>query len=139
MSWVSKSCRIAPWAEVFWRAPSVRGAVATDDLRGPDPRLHGDNVQRNLALVAALEEMATARGATPAQLALAWLLAQGDDVVPIPGVEKRELLRQNLGAVGLEFRVDELAALDRAFAPGVASGNPDATLLRKGTGVDRPR
>jgi aryl-alcohol dehydrogenase-like predicted oxidoreductase len=110
-------------------------AVGADDLRGPDPRLHGENLQRNLALVAALEELAGARGSTPAQLALAWLLAQGDDVVPIPGVEKRELLRQNLGALRIELSDDELTGLNGTFAPGVASGNPDATLLREGVAL----
>jgi aryl-alcohol dehydrogenase-like predicted oxidoreductase len=110
-------------------------ALGADDLRGPDPRLQGDNLRRNLTLVEALEELAAAKDATPAQLALAWLLAQGDDVVPIPGVEKRELLLQNVGAVRVELTPDELARLDRTFAPGVASGNPDATLLRQGVAL----
>jgi aryl-alcohol dehydrogenase-like predicted oxidoreductase len=111
--------------------------LSSDDLRGPDPRLHGDNLRRNLALVAALEELAAAKRATSAQMALAWLLAQGDDVVPIPGVEKRDLLRQNIEAVHLRLTRADLAWLDETFAPGVASGNPDATLLRDGVALVR--
>jgi aryl-alcohol dehydrogenase-like predicted oxidoreductase len=106
-------------------------AVGADDLRDADPRLKGDNLQRNLALVEALEQLAKANNATAAQLALAWLMAQGDDVVPIPGVERRDLLTQNLGALPLELSPDDLAFLEITFAPGVASGNPDATLLRQ--------
>jgi aryl-alcohol dehydrogenase-like predicted oxidoreductase len=113
------------------------GTIGADDLRGPDPRLHGDNLQRNLALVQMLEELAVARNATPAQLALAWLMAQGEDVVPIPGVERRQLLSENIKALRLELSAVDLARLDRTFSPGVASGNPDATLLREGVALTR--
>jgi aryl-alcohol dehydrogenase-like predicted oxidoreductase len=116
------------------REEEVLGA---DDLRGPDPRLHGDNLRRNLALVEALEDMAAAKGATPAQLALAWLMAQGEDVVPIPGVERRDLLRQNVKAVHLDLSGEDVARLERTFPPGVTSGNPDATLLRQGVALVR--
>jgi aryl-alcohol dehydrogenase-like predicted oxidoreductase len=108
--------------------------IAGEDLRGDDPRLHGDHLQRNLALLGVLDRLAGERGATPAQLALAWLLAQGNDVVPIPGVERRELLRQNVDACQIELSPDEVRLLDTTFAPGAASGDPDATLLR-GAGV----
>jgi aryl-alcohol dehydrogenase-like predicted oxidoreductase len=108
-----------------------QAAVGADDLREADPRLQGDNLQRNLALVEALEQLAQANDATAAQVALAWLIAQGDDVVPIPGVERRDLLTQNLAALQLELSPDDLAFLEATFAPGVASGNPDATLLRQ--------
>src|SRR5207249_2506332 len=100
-------------------------------LREADPRLQGDNLQRNLTLVEALERLAKSKSATAAQVAIAWLIAQGDDVVPIPGVERRDLLIQNLAALQLELTADDLAFLDSTFAPGVASGNPDATLLRE--------
>ncbi len=109
-------------------------SIGADDLRGPDPRLHGENLRRNLALVEVLDRLAETRNATPAQVALAWLLAQGRDVVPIPGVERRDLLRQNLGAVDVGLTADDLAHLDTAFALGTAAGNPDETLLR-GSGV----
>ena len=109
----------------------ANGAFGPDDLRGPDPRLHGDNLRRNLPLVEALEKLGADTGATPAQPALAWLRAQGDDVVPIPGVERRDLLRQNLGGVEFELSAEHLALLDATFTPGVAAGNPDATLLRE--------
>jgi aryl-alcohol dehydrogenase-like predicted oxidoreductase len=111
--------------------------LRADDLRGPDPRLHGDNLQRNLALVKVLEDLAAATNATPAQLALAWLMAQGDDVVPIPGVERRDLLRENIKALYLELSAADLARLDETFSPGVAAGNPDATLLRQGVALER--
>ena len=107
------------------------GTLAAGDLRGDDPRLHGQHLEHNLALLGVLEDIAADRDATPAQVALAWLLAQGDDVVPIPGVERRDLLRQNLGALDVELAPDDLARLDSSFAPGATSGNPDATLLRR--------
>jgi aryl-alcohol dehydrogenase-like predicted oxidoreductase len=110
-------------------------ALGSDDLRGPDPRLQGANLDRNLSLVDALDAMASRLDATPAQLALAWLMVQGPDVVPIPGVERRDLLRQNAGAVALSLSSDDLAFLDRTFAPGVTRGNPDATLLREGVAL----
>lgn len=114
-------------------------AIGAGDLRGPDPRLHGANLERNLALVAVLDQMAAKKGSsvTPAQLALAWLMAQGGDVVPIPGVEKRDLLRENVAAVGLELTPEDLDLLDTTFAPGVAAGNPDETLLRHGVALVR--
>jgi aryl-alcohol dehydrogenase-like predicted oxidoreductase len=113
-------------------------AVGPDDLREADPRLQGHNLQRNLALVEALERLAQGNNATAAQVAIAWLIAQGDDVVPIPGVERRDLLTQNLAALQVELSPDDLAFLEATFAPGVASGNPDATLLRQ-SNVDKER
>jgi aryl-alcohol dehydrogenase-like predicted oxidoreductase len=110
--------------------------IGSDDLRGPDPRLHGDNLRRNLMLVESLEKLGSDKGATLAQLALAWLVNQGDDVVPIPGVERRDLLRQNVNAFGVQMTPEDLSYLDQTFAPGIASGNPDATLLRGGSSVD---
>jgi aryl-alcohol dehydrogenase-like predicted oxidoreductase len=106
------------------------GALAPDDLRAPDPRLQGANLEHNLKLVAALERVAAVRDATPAQVALAWLMAQGPDVVPIPGMERRDLLAENFGALAVALTVEDLADLDATFAPGAAYGNADETLMR---------
>lgn len=114
-------------------AGSIRSerALAVDDVRGADPRLRGENLEKNLALLASLEKVAESYGASPAQVTLAWLMAQGPDVVPIPGVERRDLLKQNIEATQLVLAPQDMDHLGRLFAPGVAVGNPDATLLRE--------
>ncbi|WP_154654642.1 aldo/keto reductase [Solimonas variicoloris] len=103
---------------------------AADDYRRHSPRFQGENFARNLALVAKVEAMAAARGCTPAQLALAWVLAQDQDVIPIPGTKHRRYLDENLGALALSLGADELAALDAVFPPDAAAGAryPDAML-----------
>ncbi|GAA1691366.1 aldo/keto reductase [Kribbella yunnanensis] len=88
-----------------------------DDARRGLPRFSGENFQRNLDLVARVQELASARGITPGQLALAWLLAQGNDIVPIPGTKRRKYLSENLGALDVELTASELEALDAAFPP----------------------
>lgn len=93
-----------------------------DDMRRGLPRFSGENFQRNLDLVARVQELAAARGVTPGQLALAWLLAQGNDVVPIPGTKRRKYLAENLGAADITLTAEELAALDEAFPPEAVSG-----------------
>lgn len=105
-------------------------AIGDGDLRDADPRLHGENLKRNLSLVEALEQLGKTKNATPAQLALAWLVGQGGDVVPIPGMERRDLLFENVEALGIELSASDMDLLDSTFAPGIASGDPDATLLR---------
>src|SRR5205085_8146080 len=72
--------------------------LAEDDRRRNFPRFQGENLDKNVALVTRLEEMAKEKGCTPAQLALAWVLAQGDDIVPIPGTKRRKYLEQNVAA-----------------------------------------
>lgn len=83
--------------------------LAADDYRRHSPRFQGENFQKNLDLVARIEEMARRKGCTAAQLALAWVLAQGQDIVPIPGTKRREYLNDNLGALDVELTVDDLA------------------------------
>jgi aryl-alcohol dehydrogenase-like predicted oxidoreductase len=83
-----------------------------DDFRRHGPRFTGDNLSANLSLAAKVEEFAAEKGATPAQYALAWVLAQGDDVVPIPGTKRREYLEQNVGAVDVELTDDDLRRID---------------------------
>jgi aryl-alcohol dehydrogenase-like predicted oxidoreductase len=93
-----------------------------DDWRHSVPRFAPENFQRNLDLVEAVRGMAAEKGCTPAQLALAWLLAQGDDVVPIPGTKRRRYLQDNLGAVAVQLTADEVRRIDLALPPGSASG-----------------
>ncbi|WP_410788295.1 aldo/keto reductase [Kribbella sp. C-35] len=93
-----------------------------DDMRRGLPRFQGENFQRNLDLVAQVQSLAVAKGVTPGQLALAWLLAQGNDVAPIPGTKRRSYLAENLGAVDVSLSADELAALDEAFPPDAVAG-----------------
>ena len=90
-----------------------------DDWRRKNPRFQGEHFLRNLDLAAKVQELARAKRCTPAQLALAWLLSRGQDVVPIPGSTRAERVEENAGAVHIQLSQDELAALDR-LAPGVA-------------------
>ncbi|MEU8225906.1 aldo/keto reductase [Kribbella sp. NPDC048915] len=93
-----------------------------DDMRRGLPRFQGENFQRNLDLVAAVQSLAAAKGVTPGQLALAWLLAQGNDVAPIPGTKRRQYLAENLAAVDITLTAAELAELDAAFPPEAVAG-----------------
>ncbi|HSS38984.1 MAG TPA: aldo/keto reductase, partial [Polyangia bacterium] len=93
-----------------------------DDYRRQSPRFQGENFQKNLELVRRVAELAAARGATPAQLALAWLLARRPFVVPIPGSKRRRNLEENVKAVDLVLGAQDLAALEAAFPLGAASG-----------------
>jgi aryl-alcohol dehydrogenase-like predicted oxidoreductase len=95
---------------------------ADDDFRRHSPRFQGDNFTRNLELVDRVKELADRKQCTPGQLALAWLLAQGDHIVPIPGTKKRERLRENLGAVDVELSADELQLLDELAPAGSTAG-----------------
>lgn len=96
--------------------------LAVDDRRRAHPRFSPENLNRNLALVERLREMAQATGCTLPQLGLAWVLAQGPDVVPIPGAKRRRHLEENLGALDLVLTSADLAALDALMPPGVAAG-----------------
>jgi len=97
--------------------------LAADDWRRMTPRFQGENFDRNLALVDKVRELAAEKGVSPAQLALAWVLAQGDDVVPIPGTKKVGRLEENLGALDVELTADDLARIDAALPPGSTSGD----------------
>lgn len=93
--------------------------LAPDDWRRNNPRFQGDNFQKNLDLVAKVEQLATAKGSTPAQLALAWLLSRGEDIIPIPGSTRIERVRENAGATSVTLSADDIRSLD-ALAPTVA-------------------
>ncbi|HEY6524320.1 MAG TPA: aldo/keto reductase [Solirubrobacteraceae bacterium] len=94
------------------------------DFRRRGPRFTGDNLEANLKLAAKVAEIAEGKGCTPAQLALAWVLAQGDDIVPIPGTKRREYLEQNAGAVDVELTAEDLARID-AELPSAAGERYD--------------
>jgi aryl-alcohol dehydrogenase-like predicted oxidoreductase len=94
------------------------------DFRRHGPRFTGDNLDANLKLAAKVAEIAESKGCTPAQLALAWVLAQGDDIVPIPGTKRREYLEQNAAAVDVELSADDLARID-AELPSAAGERYD--------------
>jgi aryl-alcohol dehydrogenase-like predicted oxidoreductase len=102
--------------------------LAEDDFRKRHPRMSGENLDRNQALAGRVRELAEDRGCTPAQLALAWVLSRGDDVVPIPGTKRREYLEQNAAASELGLTEDELEELDEAFPPGAAAGDRYADM-----------
>ena len=93
-----------------------------DDYRRHSPRFQGDNFRKNLDLVSEIEAMAGEKGCTPAQLALAWLLAQGEDLVPIPGTKQRKRLQENVGAVDVRITAEDRARIDAILPPGAAAG-----------------
>ena len=93
-----------------------------DDYRRNTPRFQGENFQKNLDLVCRVEEIAKEKHCRPSQLALAWVLAQGDDIVPIPGTKRRKYLEENVEAVELKLSQTDLTRIDEVFPPDVASG-----------------
>ncbi|PNH86013.1 aldo/keto reductase [Arthrobacter sp. AFG20] len=95
---------------------------AADDFRRHSPRFQGENFTRNLQLVDRVKELADEKQCSPAQLALAWLLAQGEHIVPIPGTKKRERLAENLGAAAVELSAEDLGRLDELAPAGAAAG-----------------
>jgi aryl-alcohol dehydrogenase-like predicted oxidoreductase len=97
--------------------------LAPDDYRRQSPRFQGDNFQKNLELVRRVEEIAAQKGCRPAQLALAWVLAQGKDVVPIPGTKRRKYLEENIGALQVKLTPEDLRGIEEAAPRGVAAGH----------------
>jgi aryl-alcohol dehydrogenase-like predicted oxidoreductase len=93
-----------------------------DDYRRFSPRFQGENFQKNLGLVRRVEELAIEKGCTPSQLALAWVLAQGEDIVPIPGTKRRKYLEENVKALDVELSPEDLARIDEVMPQGAASG-----------------
>jgi len=103
--------------------------LAADDFRRNSPRFQGENFAKNLVLVDHLTALARHKGVTAGQLALAWLLARGDDIVPIPGTKRRPFLEENVAAAGVTFTADELARIDAIAPAGVAAGTRYATAM----------
>lgn len=104
---------------------------ATQDFRAMSPRFQGKNLEANLALVNSLRRIASEIGVTPAQVAIAWVAAQGKDIVPLVGARRRDRLAEALGALAIKLTPAHLAELDRAFPPGAAAGAryPEAQLV----------
>jgi aryl-alcohol dehydrogenase-like predicted oxidoreductase len=96
--------------------------LAADDYRRFSPRFQGENFQKNLDLIKEVEEIAREKKCQPSQLALAWVLAQGDDIVPIPGTKRRKYLEENVAAVDLKLTPEDLRRLNEVFPSGAASG-----------------
>ncbi len=122
-------------------SPLGRGFLS-GDLRDPDnltqgdfrrslPRFQGENLEHNLERVDSVRDLASAKRCTPAQLALAWLLAQGNDVAPIPGTKRRKWLEENLRSADIQLSAADVTALDAAFPPGVTAGEryPDMSMI----------
>jgi aryl-alcohol dehydrogenase-like predicted oxidoreductase len=103
------------------------------DFRRHNPRFQGENFQRNLDVVSQVHEIAAEKGCTPSQLALAWLLAQGDDVVAIPGTKRRQYLDENLGGADVALSADDLARIEAVAPKGFSVGDryPDMSSVNR--------
>jgi len=101
------------------------------DFRSNMPRFRGDNLARNLALVESFADLALAKGCTRGQLALAWLLAQGDYIVPIPGTKRVKYLEENAAAAGIELSESELGRIEALFVPDNIAGDRYAAELMR--------
>src|SRR5258706_4259103 len=110
-------------------------ALLPKDRRREHPRFNPDNIKRNAELLAPLEKLAAAKKCTPAQVALAWVHAQGADIFPIPGTKRRTFLEQNIGAFDVKLTVDEVAMLGKAFPPGMAAGTRYPEKQMKALGI----
>jgi aryl-alcohol dehydrogenase-like predicted oxidoreductase len=106
------------------------GDMSEKDRRRDHPRFQGDNLKHNVAVIAPIESLAKAKGCTPAQIALAWVLAQGDNVLPIPGSKRIEHLNQNIAATEISLTADELQELHDSIPPDFTAGSryPDAQM-----------
>jgi aryl-alcohol dehydrogenase-like predicted oxidoreductase len=109
--------------------------LAPDDYRRNSPRFQGENFQKNLQLVQRIQQMAAEKSCTPAQLALAWVLAQGKDIVPIPGTTKRKNLDENLGALEVSLTPADLARIQELAPRGAAAGDRYNQEMMKRVGV----
>jgi aryl-alcohol dehydrogenase-like predicted oxidoreductase len=96
--------------------------LPADDYRRNSPRFQGENFQKNLGLVRRVEEIAKEKGCKPSQLALAWVLAQGDDIVPIPGTKRRKYLEENVGALNVKLTPEDLRRIDEVFPRDATAG-----------------
>jgi aryl-alcohol dehydrogenase-like predicted oxidoreductase len=96
--------------------------IGPGDPRARFPRFRAENLERNLELLAALEKIAQSRGVTTAQLAIAWVLSRGTDIVPLIGTKRRDRLAEAVTAIGITLTADELAAIEAAVPPGAVAG-----------------
>jgi aryl-alcohol dehydrogenase-like predicted oxidoreductase len=112
----------SPLGRGFLTGKLKQADLGADDYRRLTPRFQGENFDRNVELVARVEAMAKEKNCKPAQLALAWVLAQGDDIVPIPGTKHRSYLEENVAALVVKLSNDDLARLDELMPQGAAAG-----------------
>jgi Aldo/keto reductase family len=112
----------SPLGRGFLTGKLKQADLGADDYRRLTPRFQGENFDRNVELVARIEAMAKEKNCKPAQLALAWVLAQGDDIVPIPGTKHRSYLEENVAALVVKLSNDDLARLDELMPQGAAAG-----------------
>ena len=110
-------------------------ALLPKDRRREHPRFLADNIAHNAALLAPIEQIAATHGSTPAQIAIAWVLTQGNDIVPIPGTKQRKYIEQNAAAVEVKLSADEIALLSKAFPPNVTAGTRYPEKQLKGLGI----
>lgn len=110
-------------------------ALLPKDRRRDHPRFDPENINKNNKLLKVIEDVAAARQCTPAQVALAWLLAQGNDIVPIPGTKRRKYLEQNCAALEVKLSADDLSKLTQAFPPGVTAGTRYPEKQMKALGI----
>ena len=113
-----------------WNSPED---IPADDWRRKQPRFQGDNFYANLKIVEKIDELAKDKGVRPGQLALAWVLAQGEDIVPIPGTKHVEYLKENIAALDIHLSEEELKQLDEAAPPGSTAGDryPDMSTVNR--------
>ncbi len=102
---------------------AIKGPLSPHDPRNHLPRFQAENLAKNLGTIAVLENLAGDKGCTPAQLAVAWILSRGDDIVPLIGMSRRSRLPENIAALDISFSVEELAVLDRSFHPSAMVGD----------------
>ena len=105
--------------------------LAENDWRRNAPRFQGENLEKNLELARGVEEIAARKGVKPSQLALAWVLAQGEDIVPIPGTKRLAYLDENGAAIAITLSAEELRRLDELFPQGAASGERYSEMAMK--------
>lgn len=127
----------SPLGRGFLTGSITQAAFDDDDFRKNQPRFQPENLQRNLTLVSQLRAMAAARGVTAGQLALAWVMAQGSDVVPIPGTKRVAYLEENVAAAGVILSEEDLGVL-RAVAPAVGARYGEGTPTTYGDSPERP-
>lgn len=108
---------------------------AADDFRRMLPQFQGDNFAKNLQVVDRVKEIAAEKGTTPGQLALAWLLAQGDDIVPIPGTKRRTYLEENVGATAINLTAEDLQRIEAVAPKGIVAGDRYSASLM--SSIDR--
>jgi aryl-alcohol dehydrogenase-like predicted oxidoreductase len=112
----------SPLGRGFLTGKIERPEFGEDDMRRGLPRFQAENFQKNLKLVATIEELAKQKSCTPAQLALAWVLAQGKEIVPIPGTKRRKYLEENVGAVDVELDEKDIQEMNALIPPDAAAG-----------------